>query len=270
MSSVNGMGPALDGQVAIVTGASRGIGAATARAFGDAGARVVLAARSEDALNALATQIADRGGHALAVPTDVTDPGSVCRLVEQTLGAFGRLDIAFNNAGGGGHPPTPLADVAVEDYDSALAGGLRGTFLSMKYEIPAMLRGGGGSIVNMSSSAGLRPVAGMAGYVSAKSALIALTRTAALDYADRGVRVNALAPGPILTERIEEAGALAQEHIAATVPARRLGRPEEVAAAVVWLCGPQSAFVTGSTLTIDGGLIAGMPPFSRPRERSKP
>lgn len=261
------MSSGLDGRVAIVTGAGRGIGAATAIALGDAGARVVVAARGEKALKTVAERITDRGGRALAVPTDVSDPASVRRLVEQTLGAFGRLDIACNNAAGGGHPPTPLADVAVEDFDSALAVSLRGTFLSMKYEIPAMLKGGGGSIVNVSSTAAMSPVAGLAGYVSAKSALIALTRTAALDYADRRIRVNALAPGPILTERLDAAGAAARERAAASVPASRLGRPEEVAAAVTWLCGPQSAFVTGSTITVDGGLTAGMPPFSRKEPR---
>jgi NAD(P)-dependent dehydrogenase (short-subunit alcohol dehydrogenase family) len=194
---------------------------------------------------------------------DVTDPVSVRRLVEQALGAYGRLDVAVNNAAGGGHPPTPLAEVAVEDYDSALTVSLRGTFLAMRYEIPAMLDAGGGAIVNMASTAGLAAVGGLAGYVSSKFGVIGLTRTAALDYADRGVRVNALAPGPIRTERLALAGAQAQERVAGTVPMHRLGRPDEVAAAAVWLCSPESSFVTGATLTIDGGLLAGMPPFSR-------
>ncbi|MFG1945461.1 SDR family NAD(P)-dependent oxidoreductase [Nonomuraea sp. NPDC048826] len=249
-------------RVALVTGAARGIGAATARAFGAAGVKVVLAARSERDLRAVADDIADRGGQALAVPADVTDPVSVRRLVEQTLGAFGRLDCAVNNASHAGHPPTPLADVPVEDLDAAVAVGVRGTFLSMKYEIAAMLECGGGAIVNMSSTAGLSPVAGLAGYVSAKFALTGLTRTAALDYAGRGIRVNALAPGPVLTERLVSAGERARDRVAGTVPAGRLATPEEIAAAAVWLCGPQAAFVTGTTLTIDGGLLAGIPPFT--------
>jgi NAD(P)-dependent dehydrogenase (short-subunit alcohol dehydrogenase family) len=253
----------LAGRVALVTGASRGIGAATARALGSAGASVVLAARDERALADVANTITGTGGRALAVTTDVTDPVSVRRLIEQTLGAYGRLDAAVNNAAGGGHRPTPLADVAIDDFDSALAVSLRGVFLAMRYEIPAMLDAGGGSIVNMASTAGLEAVGGLAGYVASKFGVVGLTRTAALDYADRGIRVNALAPGPILTETLERAGPQAQERAAGSPPMRRLGRPEEVAAAVVWLCSAESSFVTGATLTIDGGLLAGMPPFSR-------
>jgi NAD(P)-dependent dehydrogenase (short-subunit alcohol dehydrogenase family) len=262
---VNAMIPPFEGRVALVTGASRGIGAATARALSDAGAKVVLAARDEKALHALADDITARGGTAIAVPTDVRYPEAVCRLVEQALGAFGRLDVAVNNAAGGGHRPTPLADVAVSDFDSAITVSVRGAFLAMKYEIPAMLQGGGGAIVNMSSTAAQRPVGGLAGYVSAKSALDGLTRTAALDYAAMGVRVNALAPGPVLTEHLDRAGPDAQRVVAGTVPVRRLARPEEVAAAAIWLCGPASEFVTGTTLTVDGGLLAGMPPFQEKR-----
>jgi NAD(P)-dependent dehydrogenase (short-subunit alcohol dehydrogenase family) len=253
----------LAGRVAVVTGASRGIGAAVARALSRAGASVVLAARDERALSEVAEKITAAGGRALAVTTDVTEPVSVRRLVEQALGAYGRLDVAVNNAAGGGHRPTPLADVAIEDYDSAIAVSLRGIFLAMRYEIPAMLDTGGGSIVNMASTAGLDAVGGLAGYVSSKFGVVGLTRTAALDYADRGVRVNALAPGPIRTETLERAGEQVQERVAGTLPMRRLGRPDEVAAAAVWLCSPESSFVTGATLTVDGGLLAGMPPFSR-------
>ncbi len=253
----------LTGRVAIVTGASRGIGAAIARALSAAGARVVLAARDASALHALAEELTSAGGSALAVPTDVTEPDQVRELVRQTLDAYSRLDAAVNNAAGGGHRPTPLAEVAVDDYDSALAVSLRGVFLAMKYEIPAMLDSGGGSIVNMSSTAGLNPVGGLAGYVSAKAGLIGLTRTAALDYAARGIRVNALAPGPILTEQLERAGEEAQARAAGALPIQRLGRPEEVAAAAVWLCSDASSFVTGSTLPIDGGMLAGMAPFSK-------
>lgn len=251
----------LTGSAAIVIGASRGIGATTARALASAGASVVVAARSEEALAALADEITADGGNALAVPVDVTDPVSVQRLIDQTVGAYGRLDAAVNNAAGGGHPPTPLADVAVADYDSAFAVSLRGTFLAMKYEIPAMLAGGG-SIVNMASTAGIHPVAGLAGYVSAKFGLVGLTRTAALDYAEAGIRVNALAPGPTLTEQLQASGEQAQQWAANTVPMRRIGQPNEIAAAVVWLCSSASSFVTGATLPIDGGMLAGMVPFT--------
>lgn len=258
----------LAGHVAIVTGASRGIGAVTARALSSAGASVVLAARDEQALCTVTGEITADGGTALPVATDVTQPDSVCRLIEQTLDVFGRLDAAINAAAGGGHPPTPLADVKVADYDSALEVSLRGTFLAMKYEIPALLDSGGGAIVNISSTGGLSAVGGLAGYISAKFAVTGLTRTAALDYAEAGVRVNALAPGPILTEHLERAGTAAQQQAAAALPARRLGQPDEVAAAAVWLCGPESAFITGTTLPIDGGLLAGMAPFADSRERT--
>jgi NAD(P)-dependent dehydrogenase (short-subunit alcohol dehydrogenase family) len=262
-------GPALEGRVALVTGASRGIGAATARAFSTAGAKLVLAARDENALHALVDDITGCGGSAVAIPTDVQYPESMCRLVEQTVGAYGRLDVAVNCAADNGHRPTPLAEVSIGDFDRAIAVSLRGVFLAMKYEIPAMLQGGGGAIVNMSSTAAQRPVGGLAGYVTAKAALEGLTRTAALDYAAAGIRINALAPGPILTEQLHRAGADAQRTVAATLPARRLGSPEEVAAAAVWLCGPGAEFVTGTTVTVDGGLLAGMASFAPTARREE-
>jgi NAD(P)-dependent dehydrogenase (short-subunit alcohol dehydrogenase family) len=205
------------------------------------------------------------GGRAIAVPTDVSDRASVERLVERTIAAFGRLDLAFNNAAGGGQSPTPLADLPVDAYDSALATTLRGVFLSMKYEIPAMLEAGGGAIVNMSSTAGLEGVAGLAGYVSSKHGVVGLTKVAALDYAEHGVRVNALAPGPILTDRLAQAGAEMQRQAGMAMPMRRIGHVEEVAAAVVWLCSDQASYITGATLPVDGGKLAGMAPFSRAR-----
>jgi NAD(P)-dependent dehydrogenase (short-subunit alcohol dehydrogenase family) len=253
----------LHDKVAIVTGASRGIGTAAARAFARAGATVALAARGEKALAAVAEHISLAGGRALAVPTDVGDAASVERLVARTVDAYGRLDIAFNNAAGGGHMPTPLAEVAVEDYESALAISLRGVFLSMKYELAVMLNAGGGAIVNMASTAGVEAVAGLAGYVSSKHGVIGLTKSAALDYAEQGIRINAVAPGPILTDRLEQAGEEAQRQAGLAMPMRRVGKPEEVASAVVWLCSDAASFITGATLPIDGGKLAGMAPFSR-------
>ncbi len=238
----------LDGKVAIITGGSRGIGAASARAFAAEGARVVLAARSRDALEAL---VAELGGEmALAVQTDVTDEASVKALVDAAVKRFGRLDVAFNNAGGG-QQPRPLADIPVEDFDRTIATSLRGVFLCMKHEIPAMLATGGGAIVNMSSSAGLGAAQGIGSYVAAKHGVLGLTKTAALDYAEKGIRVNALAPGPIFTRPEMEAANVGQ-----WVPMKRMGRPEEVAAAAVWLCSDESSYITGTTLSIDGGKTA--------------
>ena len=249
----------MTGKVALVTGASRGIGAAVARAFRSAGARVVISARDAEALHRLADELGD--GQALALPTDVSDAKAVAEMVERVVSEFGRLDFACNNAAGGGHPPTPLADIAIEAFDSMQAISLRGVFLSMRAEIPAIVRSGGGAIVNMSSTAGLQGVGGLSSYVAAKHGVEGLTKVAALDYAEVGVRVNALAPGPILTDNLKRAGTAAQQAAAAAMPLRRVGQPEEVAAAVLWLCSDQSGFITGTTLTIDGGKLAGTPPF---------
>jgi NAD(P)-dependent dehydrogenase (short-subunit alcohol dehydrogenase family) len=251
--------PPLDGKVALVAGASRGIGAVTARAFAQAGAAVVLAARDRQALDAVAESIRTAGGQALAVPTDVGDPASVEQLVKQAVGAFGRLDAAFNNATDG-PGPAPLADLEPEEFDRAIRSNIRGTFLGMKYEIQAMLRTGGGAIVNMASVAGLQGVANLAGYVAGKAGIIGLTKVAALDYADQGIRVNVLAPGPILTHHLEAAGEEAQRLAGLSTPMRRVGRAEEVAATVVWLCSDQASFVTGVTLPLDGGQSAGTKP----------
>ncbi|HEX8035473.1 MAG TPA: SDR family NAD(P)-dependent oxidoreductase [Ktedonobacterales bacterium] len=247
--------PALAGKVAIVTGASRGIGAAAARAFAQAGARVALAARDEQALEAVASEIRLVGGQALVAPTDTGDPAAVAHLVDATLEAYGRLDVAFNNAGEG-HMPTPLADIAVDDFDRAVRVNLRGIFLAMKYEIPAMLASGGGAIVNMSSTAGLTGVPGIAGYVASKHGIVGLTKTAAQDYAQRNIRVNAVAPGPIRTYRLQNVTGEMLEQVVGPVPMHRLGEPEEVAAVAVWLCSEQASYVTGATIPVDGGRMA--------------
>jgi len=246
----------LNGKVAIITGGSRGIGAASARIFAASGARVVLAARDKNAIATVAKDILSAGVQAVAVPTDVGDPVSVERLVQQALDAYGRLDAAFNNAGDG-HMPTPLADVKVEDFERAIRVNLTGVFLSMKYEIPAMLRnGGGGAIVNMSSTAGLNGVKGIAGYVAGKHGIIGLTKTAALDYAQHNIRINAVAPGPILTDRLKQLKN--RDQVALAVPIRRIGQPEEVAYTAAWLCSEQASFITGATIPIDGGRMAGI------------
>jgi len=257
--------PLLDGKVALVTGASRGIGAAVGRAFAAAGAAVALAARDEAGLRDVAASIEEAGGRALVVPTDVSSPSSVEALVDRTVSSFGRLDAACNNAAGGGHGPMPLLDVTLDAWDSSMAINLRGVFVCLQHEIRAMLESGGGAIVNMSSTAGIDAVAGLAAYVSSKHGLEGLTKVAALDYAAHGVRVNALAPGPILTDNLARAGEQAQQAAAQAMPMRRIGTVEEVAAAVVWLCSEHASFVTGTTLAIDGGKLAGSPPFQRPQ-----
>jgi len=246
----------LEGKIALVTGASRGIGAATAAAFAAAGAAVVLAARNEQELEALAAEIATTGGQAMAVVTDVTDETAVRVLIERTVAEHGRVDVAFNNAGHG-HQPVPLAELAVGDFDEVLAVNARGVFLAMKHELRAMLASGGGAIVNMTSSAGGRGVRGIAGYVAGKHAIVGLTKTAALDYADRGIRVNAVAPGPIATHRLEQLPEQTRAAIAAAVPLGRLGEPGDVADVVVWLSSEQASFITGAVIPIDGGKTAG-------------
>jgi NAD(P)-dependent dehydrogenase (short-subunit alcohol dehydrogenase family) len=246
----------LEGKVAIVTGASRGIGAASARAFAAAGATVVLAARTAEAIAGIADEINASGGNALAVATDVIDPGSVERLVERTVTTFGRLDVAFNNAGAG-HMPKPLAEISFEEFEVGLKANLYGAFLGMKYEIPAMLAVGGGAIVNMSSTAGLQGAPGMGPYAAGKHGVVALTRTAALDYGTSNIRVNALAPGPIVNEQLSRMPDDRLQQIARFIPIGRLGRTEEVARAAVWLCSDEASFITGAVLSIDGGRLAG-------------
>jgi NAD(P)-dependent dehydrogenase (short-subunit alcohol dehydrogenase family) len=247
------------GRVALVAGASKGIGAATAEAFAGAGAAVVVASRDLGAVEAVAKRITDRGGQALAVRADVTDVDSVRDLVDQAMATYGRLDAAFNNATAGPRPG-PLADIDPDQFDLGIATNVRGTFLGMKFQIPAMLASGGGTIVNMASLAGLTGVANLAAYVAGKAGIIGLTKVAALDYADRGIRVNVLAPGTILTHHLERAGAEAQRLAALATPMRRIGSTDEVAQTVLWLCSPQSSFITGSVIPIDGGQSAGQKP----------
>ena len=254
--------PTLDrfrGQVALVVGASRGIGAGTARAWAAEGAVVVLAGRDRDALHAVRREIEAGGGHATVAPTDATDATAVADLVDLTMAEHGRLDCAFNNitAGPG---PGPLAAIDVAAFDTGIAANVRATFLGMRFQIPAILASGGGSIVNMASVAGMRGTAGLAAYVAGKAGIIGLTKVAALDYANQGVRVNVVAPGPILTHHLKAAGERAQQMAAAAVPLGRLGTVDDVAHAVLWLCSDEASFVTGATLPVDGGQTAGVTP----------
>jgi NAD(P)-dependent dehydrogenase (short-subunit alcohol dehydrogenase family) len=249
----------MQGRVGLVAGASKGIGAATAEAFANAGAAVVLGARNAEALQVVVARIEARGGHAIGVRTDVADVDSMRNLVDQALATYGRLDAAFNNATDG-PMPAPLADIDPDEFDRGIATNVRGTFLGMKFEIRAMLRTGGGAIVNMASIAGLNGTANLAAYVAGKAGIIGLTKVAALDYADAGIRVNVVAPGPILTHHLQAAGAEAQRLAGLATPMRRVGTVSEVAQVVLWLCSEQAAFVTGAVVPIDGGQSAGNKP----------
>ncbi len=247
------------GRVALVAGASKGIGAATAEAFAAAGAAVVLGARDTEALAGVSARIEAAGGRSLAVGTDVSDTGSMRNLVEAAMATYGRLDAAFNNATDGPEP-APLADIDPAEFDRGIATNIRGTFLGMKFQIPAMLSGGGGAIVNMASLAGLTGVANLAAYVAGKAGIIGLTKVAALDYADQGIRVNVVAPGTILTHHLQAAGEQAQRGAAMATPMRRIGTTTEVADTVLWLCSERASFITGSVIPIDGGQSAGVKP----------
>ena len=246
-------------RVALVAGASRGIGAETSKAFARAGYAVVLGARDADALAGVVDEIETTGGRAVAAKTDVGDVDSMRALVDLAVDTFGRLDAAFNNATDG-PMPAPLADIDPDEFDLGIRVNVRGTFLGMKFEIPAMLATGGGAIVNMASVAGLRAMTNLGAYVTGKAGIVALTETAALDYADRGIRVNVVAPGPILTHHLQRAGAEAQRLAAASVPMARVGTTNEVADTVLWLCSDRSSFITGATIPIDGGQLAGHKP----------
>ena len=248
----------LTGKVAIVTGASAGIGRATAVALATEGAAVTGADVDEARGEQVAAEIRDKGGRAIFVKTDVTDDAQVAAMVAKTVEAFGGLDVAFNNAGIEGMP-APTADCTVENWHRTLAVNLTGVWSCMRHEIPVMLARGGGSIVNCASVAGLVGFAGIPAYTASKHAVVGLTKTAALEYAEQGIRVNAVCPGVIDTEMIDRftgGQPEAEAAMVATEPVGRLGRPEEIADAVVWLASPQSSFVTGQAIAVDGGFVA--------------
>jgi NAD(P)-dependent dehydrogenase (short-subunit alcohol dehydrogenase family) len=246
----------LEGKVAIVTGASRGIGAAAARVFAAEGASVGLAARGSAALDAVAASIRSSGGHAVAVAADVTDEHQVEGLVEAAIAAFDRVDVAFNNAGGG-HVPRPLAEISGEDFAASIRVNLIGVFLAMKHEIRAMLVAGGGAIVNMASSAGLQGVFGLGDYSAAKHGVIGLTKSAALDYGHLNIRINAIAAGPIVNDQMARLPEAARAQIAKSVPMGRLGAPEQIGRTAAWLSSDEAWFVHGAVLPVDGGRLAG-------------
>lgn len=249
------MNLSFENKVALVTGAGSGIGFATAKAFAEAGASVALAGRHEEAVRAAAENLASSGHKALAIRCDVADEAQVAAMIEQTVSTLGRLDVAFNNAGVQS-PIAETADASGEEFDRVLAINLRGIWSCMKYELLWMRKQGSGAIVNTSSLGGLVGIAGRGAYHASKHGVLGLTKSAALEYASRGIRINAICPGIIETPMVT--GMLASEEDAMKelmkeVPIGRLGQPEEIAAAVLWLCSPRASFVIGHALVVDGG-----------------
>lgn len=245
----------LKNKVALVTGATSGIGKAAALALGSAGAKVVFSGRRDQEGEATAALIRNAGAECLFVRSDVSSEEDVKALVQKTIETYGRLDCAFNNAG---IDPSikPLHEQSIEEFDKLMAINVRGLFLCMKYEIEQMLSQGSGVIVNNSSMGGLIGFPGVSPYIASKHAVMGLTRSAALDYAKQNIRINAINPGLIATDMIDRIvdgiGTTAND-FASTVPMGRMGKAEEIAQAVVFLCSDAASYITGQPLVIDGG-----------------
>jgi len=244
------------GKAALVTGAASGMGLATAQAFAEAGAAVVLADFREDAVKAEAQKLVVAGHRAIALRCDVSDDAQVAEMVDRTIAEFGRLDAAFNNAGVMARI-APTADSSCADWDRVIGINLRGVWTSMKYELRQMERQGSGAIVNNASVGALTGNPGIGSYIASKHGVVGLTRTAALEYIKHGIRVNAVNPGLIDTQvarDVVNGDEQAYNEIAKHVPIGRAGRPEEIASVVLWLCSPGASYVVGHALTVDGGM----------------
>jgi NAD(P)-dependent dehydrogenase (short-subunit alcohol dehydrogenase family) len=254
----------LQDKVALVTGGTSGIGRATALAFGAAGAKVVFSGRRDAEGEKTAKLIRETGAECLYVHSDASNEEDIKALVQKTVATYGRLDFAFNNAGFG-TVPKPLHEQSIEDFDSTMATNLRGVFLCMKYEIQQMLTQGAGVIINNSSVWGSIGAPGMGPYTASKHAVMGLTRSAALDYAKQGIRINAINPGYIrgtelvTPKSLQEMGMTLEQFdsmLSSSVPMERRGQPEEIAATVVFLCSDAASYITGQPLTVDGGYTA--------------
>lgn len=247
-----------EGKVALVTGGTSGIGRAAAVSFAREGARVVVTGRREEEGNKTVQLVKEAGGEGIFIKADVSKESDAKAMVERTIEVYGRLDYALNNAGIE-QLPTPFGEQTEEAFDQIMNINVKGVWLSMKYEIPQMLNNGGGAIVNMASVAGLIGFPGIPIYIASKHAVLGLTKSVALEYAKSGIRINAVSPAAIETDMVDRFVGKegdSRQQLAYMHPVGRLGRPEEIASAVLYLCSDGASFITGQSLTVDGGFTS--------------